>query len=111
MLKGPPSLAALKQKQANRIADLDLLIDSGKYEGQALNRLTSMREKLMAANLPSQEQLNQRHERRLRTMKSKMKSRVRIMDRRLRDPRRERDMREREKWETRKQRNRNRNKD
>ena len=39
-LKGPPSLAALKQKQANRIADLDLLIDSGKYEGQALNRLT-----------------------------------------------------------------------
>ena len=110
-LKGPPSLAALKQKQANRIADLDLLIDSGKYEGQALNRLTSMREKLMAANLPSQEQLNQRHERRLRMMKSKMKSRVRMMDRRLRDPRRERDMREREKWETRKQRNRNRNKD
>ena len=34
-LKGPPLLADLKAKKADRIANLDLLIDSGKYEGPA----------------------------------------------------------------------------
>ncbi len=104
-LKGPPSLADMKSKKENRIADLDLLINSGKYKGAALERLTNMRSRVMEANLPSQEQINQRHDRRLRAMKSKMRSRVRMMDRKFRDPRRERDMLERERREMRKQRN------
>ena len=110
-LKGPPSLTDLKTKRENRLADLDLLIDSGKYKGNALERLTSMRNRVLETNLPSQDQINQRHDRRLRMMKSKMKSRVKMMDRKFRDPRRERDMLERERRETRKQRNKNRNKD
>jgi hypothetical protein len=110
-MKGPPSLAELKTKRENRLADLDLLIDSGKYKGNALERLTSMRNRVLETNLPSQDQINQRHDRRLRMMKSKMRSRVKMMDRKFRDPRRERDMLERERREMRKQRNKNRNKD
>ena len=104
-LKGPPSLAELKTKRENRLADLDLLIDSGKYKGNALERLTSMRNRVLETNLPSQDLINQRHDRRLRMMKSKMRSRVKMMDRKFRDPRRERDMFERERREMRKQRN------
>ena len=110
-MKGPPSLAELKTKRENRLADLDLLIDSGKYKGNALERLTSMRNRVLETNLPSQDQINQRHDRRLSMMKSKMRSRVKMMDRKFRDPRRERDMLERERREMRKQRNKNRNKD
>ena len=110
-LKGPPSLAELKIKRANRLADLDLLIDSGKYKGNALERLTSMRNRVLETNLPSQDQINQRHDRGLRVMKSKMRSRVKMMDRKFRDPRRERDMLEKERREMRKQRYKNRNKD
>ena len=110
-LKGPPSLADLKLKKENRIADLDLLINSGKYKGDALERLINMRSRVMEANLPSQDQINQRYDRRLRAMKFKMRSRARMMDRKFRDPGRERDMLERERWEMRKQRNKNRNKD
>jgi len=110
-LKGPPSLAELKIKRANRLADLDLLIDSGKYKGNALERLTSMRNRVLETNLPSQDQINQRHDRGLRVMKSKMRSRVKMMDKKFRDPRRERDMLEKERREMRKQRYKNRNKD
>jgi chorismate mutase len=110
-LKGPPSLAELKIKRANRLADLDLLIDSGKYKGNALERLTSMRNRVLETNLPSQDQINQRHDRGLRVMKSKMRSRVKMMDKKFRDPRRERDMLEKERSEMRKQRYKNRNKD
>jgi hypothetical protein len=110
-LKGPPSLAELKTKRENRLANLDLLIDSGKYKGNALERLISMRNRVLETNLPSQDQINQRHDRRLSMMKSKMRSRVKMMDRKFRDPRRERDMLERERREMRKQRNKNRNKD
>ena len=108
-LKGPPSLNDLEKKRANRIADLDLLINSGKYEGTVLERLTNMRARVVESTLPSQEVINQRHDRRLRMMKAKMKSRVRIKEKRFRDQRRDREMLERERWEMRKQRNKNRN--
>ncbi|MEC8097106.1 MAG: hypothetical protein VX088_00470, partial [Pseudomonadota bacterium] len=45
-LKGPPLLADLEEKRTNRIANLDLLINSGKFEGKKLNRLILMREKV-----------------------------------------------------------------
>ena len=74
-LKGPPLLADLEAKRTNRIADLDLLINSGNYEGKKLDRLISMREKVLNTELPSQEEINLRHEKR-----------IKIMDRKLKDP-------------------------
>ena len=106
-LKGPPLLADLKAKKADRIANLDLLIDSGKYEGPALERIFRMREKVLNTELPSQEEINLRHERKIKMMKS----RVKMMDRRFRDPRRDQIMRDRERWELRKQKNRRTKKD
>ena len=106
-LKGPPLLADLKAKKADRIANLDLLIDSGKYEGPALERIFRMREKVLNTELPSQDEINLRHERKIKMMKS----RVKMMDRRFRDPRRDQTMRDRERWELRKQKNRRTKKD
>ncbi len=106
-LKGPPLLADLKAKKADRIANLDLLIDSGKYEGPALERISRMREKVLNTELPSQDEINLRHERKIKMMKS----RVKMMDRRFRDPRRDQIMRDRERWELRKQKNRRTKKD
>ena len=100
-LKGPPLLVDLKAKRASRIADLNLLINSGKYEGRALERLSDMREKVVNAEFPSQDQINLRHERKIKVMKN----RVKMMDRRFRDPRRDQMMRDRERWEHRKQKN------
>ena len=90
-LKGPPLLADLEAKRTNRIADLDLLINSGNYEGKRLNRLISMRDKVLNTELPSQEQINLRHEKRLK-----------MADQKLNDP----NMREKKRWELRKQKNR-----
>ena len=87
-LKGPPLLADLEVKRANKIADLDLLINSGKYEGKELNRLISMRDKVLNTELPSQEQINLRHEKRLKMAHQK-----------LNDP----NMRDKKRWELRKQ--------
>ena len=106
-LKGPPSLADFKAKLADRIANLDLLIDSGKYEGPALERLSRMREKVLNTEHPSQDEINLRHERKIKMMKS----RVKMMDRRFRDPRRNQIMRDRERWELRTQKNRRTKKD
>ena len=72
-LKGPPLLAELEAKRTNRIADLDLLINSGKYEGKKLDRLISMREKVLNTELPSQEQINLRHQKRIKMMDQKLK--------------------------------------
>ena len=106
-LKGPPLLADLRAKKADRIANLDLLIDSGKYDGPALERLSRMREKVINTELPSQDEINLRHERKIKMMKSRLK----MMDRRFRDPRRDQIMRDRERWELRKQKNRRTKKD
>ena len=66
-----------------------------------------MREKVLNTELPSQDQINLRHERKIKMMKS----RVKMMDRRFRDPRRDQIMRDRERWELRKQKNRRTKKD
>ena len=60
-----------------------------------------MREKVVNAELPSQDQINLRHERKIKMMKN----RVKMMDRRFRDPRRDQMMGDRERWEHRKQKN------
>ena len=73
------------------------------YKRQALERLSDMREKVINTELPTQDQINLRHERKIKMMKNRIKSRVKMMDRRFRDPRRDRMMRDRERWEHRKQ--------
>ena len=95
-LKGPPLLADLEAKRTNRIEDLDLLINSGKYEGKRLDRLISMREKALNTELPSQEEINLRHEKR-----------IKMMDRKLKDPM----MRDRMRMQNKKQKNRRNRKD
>ena len=95
-LKGPPLLVDLEAKRTNRIADLDLLINSGKYEGKKLDRLISMRENVLNTKLPSQEQINLRHEKR-----------IKMMDRKLKDPM----MRDRKRMQNRKHKNRRNRKD
>ena len=72
-LKGPPLLVDLEAKRTNRITDLDLLINSGKYEGKKLDRLISMREKVLNTELPSQVQINLRHQKRIKMMDQKLK--------------------------------------
>jgi hypothetical protein len=83
--------AEASEFRINKIADLDLLINSGKYEGKELNRLISMRDKVLNTELPSQEQINLRHEKRLK-----------MADQKLNDP----NMRDKKRWELRKQKNR-----
>ena len=105
-LKGPPSVAEFEANKLAKIADLDLLIDSGNYEGRVLQRLTMMREKILNTETPSQQQIDQRHQRKIRMMKMKMRSKIRMMDRKFRNPKMDREMREREKWGARKYRKR-----
>ncbi|RPG43336.1 MAG: hypothetical protein CBC72_003035 [Gammaproteobacteria bacterium TMED112] len=90
-LKGPLLVADLEAKRENRISDLDLLINSGKYEGKQLERLFSMREKVLNTELPSQDQINLRHEKKIKKL-----------DRILKDPM----MRDRKRLEQRKRKNR-----
>ena len=95
-LKGPPLLADLEEKRTNRIADLDLLINSGKYEGKKLNRLILMREKVVNTELPSQEQINLRHEKRIKMMDQKltdpmMRDKKRMQNKKQKDRRKRKD--------------------
>ena len=95
-LKGPPLLADLEAKRTNRIADLDLLINSGKYEGKKLNRLILMREKVINTELPSQEQINLRHEKRIKMMDQKltdpmMRDKKRMQNKKQKDRRNRKD--------------------
>ena len=71
-LKGPPSVAEVAAKKAERLSNLDLLIASGKYEGVRLRRLEMMRNKIATQEIPSQEVINQQHEERLKKANKKL---------------------------------------
>ncbi len=71
-LKGPPSVAEVAAKKAERLSNLDLLIASGKYEGVRLRRLEMIRNKIATQEIPSQEVINQRHEERLKKANKKL---------------------------------------
>lgn len=71
-LKGPPSVAEVAEKKAEKLSDLDLLIASGKYEGMRLRRLEMMRNKIANEEIPSQEAINQRHQERLKKTNKKL---------------------------------------
>ena len=71
-LKGPPLVAEVAEKKAEKLSDLDLLIASGKYEGMRLRRLKMMRNKIANEEIPSQEAINQRHQERLKKANKKL---------------------------------------
>ena len=71
-LKGPPLVAEVAEKKAEKLSDLDLLIASGKYEGMRLRRLEMMRNKIANEEIPSQEAINQRHQERLKKANKKL---------------------------------------
>lgn len=103
-LKGPPSVADFKQNKADKLADLNLLINSGKYDDGQLKRLKAMHEKLMERELPTQEELNNRHERRIKMVKRKMRSHTEMLNRKHRHEGRKRDKQDKNEWEKRRNR-------
>ena len=103
-LKGPPSVADFKQNKADKLADLNLLINSGKYDDGQLKRLKAMHEKLMERELPTQEELNNRHERRIKMAKRKMHSHTEMLNRKHRHEGRRRDMQDKNEREKRRNR-------
>ena len=77
-MKGPRSVAEVKEMRTNRLADLDLLINSGKYKAEQLARLEGARAKLMSMELPTQEMLNERHQTRITKAKRMMKMKAQM---------------------------------
>ena len=105
-LKGPPSVADFEQNKADKLADLNLLINSGKYDDGQLKRLKAMQEKLMEREIPTQEVLNNRHERRIKMAKRKMHSHTEMLKRQHRHEGRKRERQDKNEWEKRKNRHR-----
>ena len=103
-LKGPPSVDELKQRKTNRLSDLDLLINSGKYKEGEIKRLKAMREKVAKREVPSQEMLKEAHSKRLKMAKSKMRGRGEMLNRKHSKDGYKRDMRNRREWEKRRNR-------
>lgn len=77
-MKGPRSVAEVKEMRENRLADLDLLINSGKYKAEQLARLEGARDRLMSIELPTQEMLNERHQTRIKRAKQMMKNKAQM---------------------------------
>ena len=94
-MKGPRSVAEVKEMRENRLADLDLLINSGKYKADQLARLEGARDRLMSMELPTQEMLNERHQTRIKRAKQMMKNKAQMRNRMDRE-RQKRWMRQRE---------------
>ena len=77
-MKGPRSVSEVKEMRENRLADLDLLINSGKYKAEQLARLEGARDRLMSMELPTQEMLNERHQTRIKRAKQMMKNKAQM---------------------------------
>ena len=77
-MKGPRSVAEVQEMRENRLADLDLLINSGKYKAEQLARLEGARDRLMSMELPTQEMLNERHQTRIKRAKQMMKNKAQM---------------------------------
>ena len=64
-IKGPPSVEDVMNIRANKIADLDLLINSGKYDPEEIAWLQDKKDLLLYSDLPTQEALNKRHNKKI----------------------------------------------
>ena len=80
-IKGPPSVEDVMNIRANKIADLDLLINSGKYDPEELHGF-KIKDLLLYSDLPTQEALNKRHNKKIqkeKNLKEKSKSKMMIL--------------------------------
>ena len=73
-LKGPPSVEDVKDKQMEAANDLLLVINSGRYKGKKLKRLTMMHERMINRPEPTQETVNKAHTAMIEQMNNKIKS-------------------------------------
>ena len=73
-LKGPPSVEDVKAKQMEAANDLLLVINSGRYKGKKLKRLTMMHERMINRPEPTQESVNKAHTAMVEQMNNKIKS-------------------------------------
>ena len=73
-LKGPPSVEDVKAKQMEAANDLLLVINSGRYKGKKLKRLTMMHERMINRPEPTQESVNKAHTAMVEQMNIKIKS-------------------------------------
>ena len=73
-LKGPPSVEDVKAKQMEAANDLLLVINSGRYKGKKLKRLTMMHERMINRPEPTQESVNKAHTAMVEKMNNKIKS-------------------------------------
>ena len=73
-LKGPPSVEDVKDKQMEAANDLLLVINSGRYKGKKLKRLTMMHERMINRPEPTQESVNKAHTAMVEQMNNKIKS-------------------------------------
>ena len=73
-LKGPPSVEDVKAKQMEAANDLLLVINSGRYKGKKLKRLTMMHERMINRPEPTQESVNKAHMAMVEQMNNKIKS-------------------------------------
>ena len=73
-LKGPPDVEDVKAKQMEAANDLLLVINSGRYKGKKLKRLTMMHERMINRPEPTQESVNKAHTAMVEQMNNKIKS-------------------------------------
>ena len=74
-LKGPPSVYEIMQKRQEKLDDLNLLIQSRKVEGKKLNLLEKMSMNLSLEPEPTQEEINKRFKKRIKSLRQKLKKR------------------------------------
>ena len=77
-IKGPPSVEDVMNIRANKIADLDLLINSGKYDPEEIAWLQDKKDLLLYSDLPTQEALNKRHNKKIQKGKKFLKRKKQI---------------------------------
>ena len=77
-IKGPPSVEDVMNIRANKIADLDLLINSGKYDPEEIAWLQDKKDLLLYSDLPTQETLNRRHNKKIQKGKKFLKRKKQI---------------------------------
>jgi len=73
-LKGPPDVEQVKQKHVQNADDLLLVINSGRYEGERLERLKALHLKMLNRPEPTQETVNRAHRIKIKKMSHKNKA-------------------------------------
>ena len=74
-LKGPPSVYEVIQRRQEKLDDLNLLIQSKRVEGKKLDLLEKMYVNISSKPEPTQEDINKRFKKRIKSLKKRLKKR------------------------------------